>query len=293
MISTVTPKQTIVPCKSVTDLTAGNKSVPCLFNGSMSVVASSEWSADHGLQHCILNRVHPRPTVGSSAWCAGVNDDKQYIVASCDEPRMFTGIATQGRSAHNQRVTSYTVRFTMDNVTWYNLCGGAKIVANTDADTVVAYKFEPAICARSIAIHPVTFNEHISMRCELYCMPVMSFPRTQMGSCSIGNRDLQTIVQAGTQPRVATRQVAFPRSFMCVPQVSCGIRILDCNTPGSPCYTTRVSVTASNITCTGFTCTFTTWSDSNVYDATIDYVAEDCGTVPVVCQENTVSPICP
>ncbi|GAM25438.1 hypothetical protein SAMD00019534_086130 [Acytostelium subglobosum LB1] len=267
-----------------------NKGSPCIYNGSLNVVASSEFDANHGPQHCVLNSVNPRPTIGASAWCVGANDANQYIVASCDTPRMFTGIATQGRAnEYNQWVTSYTIRYTQDNVTWYNLIGGAKIAGNSDANTVVAYSFEPPIYATSIALHPVTFNTHMSLRWELYHLPLNTFPSTQIGSVSIGNRDLNAVVPGTASPRTATRQVTFPKAFLSAPTVALCLRHLDANSPSSPCYTTRIQCTASNITTTGFTCTFTTWADSNVYDATCDFVAEDGIKMQTVLPQNTVS----
>eukprot|EP01133_Synstelium_polycarpum_P019421 gene19421-23255_t len=283
--------QTLVFCPNGTkDLLA--KSVPCLKSASLTVRASTEYAADYGVQHCTLDFIHPR--TGSSAWCAGANDANQFIVASCPEPRMFTGVATQGRYDADQWVTSYMIRFTLDNVTWYDFMGGNKIAANSDRNTAVAHKFDPPICARSIAIHPLTWSGHVSMRCEFFAAPVETHPKIQMGTVFIGNRDLNGVFPVSTAARSAVKQVKFKETFMFAPMVSCGLTLIDANSMSNPCYTSRISVVVTNISTTGFTCTFNTWSDSNVYDLQADYVAVDSGAVSAPkLKENTVSTVYP
>lgn len=52
-----------------------------------------------------------------SAWSAGTNDDKQWLQIDLGNPNtVVTRAATQGRNAHNQWVTTYSLQFSGDGL---------------------------------------------------------------------------------------------------------------------------------------------------------------------------------
>eukprot|EP01133_Synstelium_polycarpum_P007679 gene7679-8986_t len=273
------------------EVVANGKVAPCIKTASVNLRVSSSYDADSSIGSCSLNYVTARPDVCSSAWCASRNNDSQYIIASCENPRMFTAISTQGRGIDQdteQWVVSYKLRFSVDNITWYNFNGSERIMANEDRDSIVTYSFDPPIYARSIALHPLAWNNNISMRWELFHLPFDHYPSIQSGTTTIGNRDLNAYSLLGqSNPRTASRQVVFPKPFLATPIITIGIKHLDCKGQ-IPQFVTRVKVTADNITPTGFTATFSTWSDTTIFDASIDYVAE-CHSIPPALPDNTIS----
>ncbi len=79
------------------------------------------------------------------------------------------GVATQGRSDFSgQRVTSYTVKLSIDGTTWFDVPG--TFTANTDDNTVVTNWFGQ-YHARYVRIYPQSSVSHMSMRAEVLSIP--------------------------------------------------------------------------------------------------------------------------
>ncbi|KAN0032273.1 hypothetical protein ACTFIV_006155 [Dictyostelium citrinum] len=246
-------------------------SVPCLANALLNLRSSTDYNADHGVKNCILNYSNSKDASrfdGSESWSSSILDKNQYIVAGSDSVKHFVAISTQGRGDLDQWVTSYKLRYSLDNVNWIEYNNGQVFTANKDRNSIVTINFNPPIKARSIAIHPQTYNNHISLRWELYALPVKSYssPSIQVGQISIGDRSLNT----GTGMRNITRHVQFPMQFLSVPMVSIGCKKVDAHTDGGQM---RWEGVAENVTVDGFDLTFITWGNNTVYDLTFDYVA--------------------
>ena len=54
----------------------------------------------------------------SGAWLAASNEAGQWLQIDLGEERLLTNFATQGRPSSAQWVTSYTILFSSDSVTW-------------------------------------------------------------------------------------------------------------------------------------------------------------------------------
>ncbi|KAM9953492.1 hypothetical protein ACTFIW_006854 [Dictyostelium discoideum] len=246
-------------------------SVSCLANALLNLRSSTDYNADHGVKNSILNFSNSKDAGrfdGSESWSSSVLDKNQFIVAGSDSVKHFVAISTQGRGDHDQWVTSYKLRYSLDNVNWVEYNNGEIINANKDRNSIVTINFNPPIKARSIAIHPQTYNNHISLRWELYALPVKSYsnPSVQVGQVSIGDRSLNS----GTGSRKIVRHVQFPIEFLSVPIVSIGCKKVDAHTDNGQM---RWEGKSENITTKGFDLTFITWGDNTVYDLTFDYVA--------------------
>ncbi|EGC33264.1 hypothetical protein DICPUDRAFT_56540 [Dictyostelium purpureum] len=243
-------------------------SVACLFNSLLNLRTSTDHNADHGAKNSMLNFTNSKEANrfdGSESWSASINDDKQYIMAGSLVVSEFVAIATQGRGDFDQWVTSYKIRYSYDNVQWFDYNNGQIFKGNTDRNTVVTHVFPQPLRARSIALHPVTFNAHISLRWELYAKsPESNF--VQVGTVSIGDRTLNS----GNGPREAVRHVDFDRPFGKVPKVALGTTHVDGTTDNNQL---RYRVDVVNVTATGFDVKFSTWVNNIIYDITVDYVA--------------------
>eukprot|EP01132_Coremiostelium_polycephalum_P007796 gene7796-9595_t len=159
---------TVSPCGTV-------GSVPVIYNGLVNLRSSSEYNANHGVQHAILNyktdaKIGPGAD-GSDSWSAQFLDQQQYILAGSVVPLEYLAIQVQGRGDADQWVKTYKIRYTLDNVNWREYNGGQIINANSDRNTISTFTFPAPLRARSIALHPLSWNNHISLRLELYARP--------------------------------------------------------------------------------------------------------------------------
>ena len=81
-----------------------------------AITASSVYGAStHRSWEARLNNV---PKGNSGAWSAASNKAGQWLQIDLGEERLLTNFATQGRPSSAQWVTSYTILFSSDSVTW-------------------------------------------------------------------------------------------------------------------------------------------------------------------------------
>ncbi|EGC39121.1 hypothetical protein DICPUDRAFT_52865 [Dictyostelium purpureum] len=243
--------------------------VQLISNALCHLRTSTNWNADHSQDNCVLNYTNDKSTTrdGAEAWCASILNTDQYIVAGCENPRTFVAVALQGRGDLDQWVTSYKIRYSLDNVTWSEYRNGAAIQGCADRNTVNTHYFDTPIRARSIAIHPLSWNTHISLRCEFYTKPVLT-AFTQVGQVNSGNN---TPMLSGSGDRNVVVPVTFPVEFSKVPDIALNLQYIDCTADSN--NQVRVKVDPKNITTKGFDAVFATWSDSKAYRLIADYSA--------------------
>ncbi|XP_078586385.1 uncharacterized protein LOC144868269 [Branchiostoma floridae x Branchiostoma japonicum] len=111
--------------------------------------------------------------VWAGSWCAGQNNNQQWLQVDVGVETTVAGVITQGRSSNTfpQRVTSYKLRFSRDGSTWstyLDKLGHEKVFSgNTDRDTEVRHLLDPPVTARYVRFWPQTWNQHVSMRVEV------------------------------------------------------------------------------------------------------------------------------
>ncbi|EGC39122.1 hypothetical protein DICPUDRAFT_75318 [Dictyostelium purpureum] len=230
---------------------------------------SSNYSANNSQDNCFLNYTNDKLTSkgASESWSASIINNAQYIVAGCENPRTFVAVALQGRGDLDQWVTSYKIRYTLDNITWIDYRNGAAIQGCVDRNTVIIHYFDTPIRARSIAIHPITWHVHISLRCEFYTKPNLT-PFTQVGQVNSGNN---TPMLSGSGEYNVVVPVTFPVEFHKIPDITLNLQYIDCTAPQN--NQVRVKVDPKNVTTKGFDAVFATWSDSKAYRLIADYSA--------------------
>ena len=88
------------------------------------ISASSEWAGNHAASQARLNFQAGQGKTGS--WSAKNNDQTQWLQVDLKAVAELTGIATQGRNAHSQWVTSYKLQYGNDGVSfdYYRLQDG-------------------------------------------------------------------------------------------------------------------------------------------------------------------------
>ncbi|KAK5575526.1 hypothetical protein RB653_006659 [Dictyostelium firmibasis] len=251
--------------------------VPLCFNSLVSLRTSTNFNAVHTQFNSLLNYKNgaPNTQAGAEAWCAAINDANQFIVAGVDTPKTFVAVSIQGRGDADQWTTSFKVRYTLDGITWTDYRNGGALPGNTDRSTVVTHFFDQPIRARSISICPLTFNNQVALRFELYSQPEKhSFTQVGQGITPGSNSVLNNLAPGSYEVLV---DVVFPVEFKFVPIIALTFDHLDTTSAaatGTTVYQqTRVGVTPIDITTKGFKARFYVWDGSRAYDLRADYVA--------------------
>jgi len=128
-----------------------------------NIKASSIWDANHGAARARPDTIRSGHKTG--AWSAKSNDQGQWIQADLGKVSRVTGVLTQGRQDYNQWVRKYELLYSNDGVTFTKY---GSFQGNEDRNTKVGHVLKPAIAARFIRIHPVSWYGHISMRFGLF-----------------------------------------------------------------------------------------------------------------------------
>ena len=80
------------------------------------ISASSQWDVNHAAIQGRLNFLAGGGKQGG--WSAGANNQNQWLQADLGNPRKVTKVATQGRNAADQWVTSYKVEYSNDGASF-------------------------------------------------------------------------------------------------------------------------------------------------------------------------------
>ncbi|KAM9954456.1 hypothetical protein ACTFIW_003998 [Dictyostelium discoideum] len=242
--------------------------VPCFAFACLNLRSSSDFDADHGVKQGILNFKYDRKGMGKGGegWKPSISDKNQFIIASSMIPMKFVKLDLQGSGNSESYVTSYIIRYSLNNKKWYEYKNGEIFKGNTDNESIVSQRLDPPIIARSISIHPVQWKNDIGLRWELYTKEFEELsPQIQMGTISIGDKTLGN----EKSPLEYTRKVQFDKEFIGVPKISLGIKSLDySNLNGQH----RCSVEAKNVTPKGFDCIFKRY-DNLINELSVDFTA--------------------
>ncbi|EGC40356.1 hypothetical protein DICPUDRAFT_146689 [Dictyostelium purpureum] len=246
-----------------------NSLVSLLANAQCHLRTSTNLDGNYTQSNSVLNFQNSKDARfdGSEAWCASVIDTNQYIVAGCEIPRTFVAVSIQGRGDADQWVTSYKIRYSLDNITWSEYRNGAAIQGSSDRNSINTHFFDNPIRARSVAIHPVTWNNHISLRFELYTQPSL-YTFTQIGHVDTGANG---VLNSGTGGREIVVPVTFPVAFSKIPEIAISIDLID--STADETNQTRILVETRNITTKSFECVFKTWHNSKIYGLRGDWTA--------------------
>ncbi|KAK5575543.1 hypothetical protein RB653_006676 [Dictyostelium firmibasis] len=249
--------------------------VPICANSRVNLRTSTNFNGVHTQFNSLLNYKNgaPNTQAGAEAWCAAINDANQYIVAGVDTPKTFVAVSIQGRGDADHWTKSFKVRYTLDGITWTDYRNGGALPGNTDRSTVVTHFFDQPIRARSISICPLTFNNQVALRFELYAQPEKySFTQVGQGVSPGVNSNLNN-----SGDNEVFIDVVFPVEFKSVPIVAITFDHLDTRSTNAPdtddFQQTRVGVQATNITTKGFKARFYVWGGCRAYDLRADYVA--------------------
>ncbi|KAK3712179.1 hypothetical protein QZH41_017353, partial [Actinostola sp. cb2023] len=131
------------------------------------ITASSTYDVNHEPWRARLHY-----TQAAGGWVAGVQAPGQYLQVDLGKVNIISKVATQGRTAYDQWVTKYYLKYSHDGVSWESYRHGSNVKefhGNTDLNTVVTRKLPMSIKTRFIRIVETAWNgNHPSMRMELY-----------------------------------------------------------------------------------------------------------------------------
>ncbi|XP_073418928.1 probable carboxypeptidase X1 isoform X2 [Dendrobates tinctorius] len=113
------------------------------------------------------------------AWCAGEENQNQWLEVDARRLTRFSGVITQGKNSiwTDDWVTSYKVQVSNDTHTWKTCKNGTEVAifkANKDPETPVLNKLPTPMVGRYIRINPQTWFENgtICLRAEIMGCPL-------------------------------------------------------------------------------------------------------------------------
>ncbi|KAN0022125.1 hypothetical protein ACTFIU_004293 [Dictyostelium citrinum] len=238
---------------------------PILDTAQCSFRSSSNFNGSTTPFNSILNYQNSN---GCEAWSAAINDQNQFIVAGCEVPQTITHVAIQGRGDADQWVTGFRLRYSLNNSTWADYEGGAILQGNSDRSTIVYHKLNVPIRARSIAIHPVSWNGHISLRFEVYTERKYDCQGQNFYIDTRGDETLSNYT--GDWARV-TQHLTYSSVFPQVPSLGCSFTQYSC--PSAVNNRFSIATNSTNSAKTGFDCNFEALAGTKVNSFKTTYVA--------------------
>jgi hypothetical protein len=103
-----------------------------------------------------------------AAWFPLKQTVGQWWQMDVGSPRAVKGIRTQGRKGGDSWVQTYKVKWSLDEVTWNDVDGGASFNGNTNGFDTVTAMFSGVVVARFVRIYPQTKSgAYFGLRCAV------------------------------------------------------------------------------------------------------------------------------
>ena len=125
-------------------------------------------------------------------WAVQADDNKEqnpnnaWVGVDLLNTTKINGIVTQGNGLSQEYFTSFILKYSNDNVTFYDVDGGKIFDGNVDPNTHKKNYFNTPIRARYVRVYFKTFNNHASIRFALigfvrqnYNMKIINPPESQ------------------------------------------------------------------------------------------------------------------
>jgi hypothetical protein len=100
-------------------------------------------------------------------WCSGSNSVGQWIQLDNGKIGSISGVITQGRKDADQWVKSFKVKYKDESGSWWDV-DGKTFTGNVDKNSKVTTTFSKPVRARYIRIYPQEWNDHMSMRADMF-----------------------------------------------------------------------------------------------------------------------------
>jgi len=115
---------------------------------------------------------HNRGRLDQTGWSSQHNTWGQWYQMDNGAPTVITGVAIKGRACCSQWVKTFKVLAFTPDEKWVWVDNQKVYQGNFDQETQVIVDFDNPIQARSVRIYPVSWSNHMSMRCEVRCANV-------------------------------------------------------------------------------------------------------------------------
>ncbi|XP_039609502.1 neuropilin-1a isoform X1 [Polypterus senegalus] len=147
---------------------------------SDQITASSQYNTDWSLERSRLN-------YRENAWTPASDNTKEWIQVDFGFLRMISAIGTQGATSKETKliyyVKSYKVDVSSNGEDWITVKDGSKhkiFQGNTNPTDVVVGHLSKPILTRFVRIKPLTWQEGIAMRFEIYGCKISDYPCSGM-----------------------------------------------------------------------------------------------------------------
>ncbi|EDO43742.1 predicted protein, partial [Nematostella vectensis] len=104
----------------------------------------------------------------TAAWIPDASDGSPWLQVDLGRQYMICAVGTQGHPSGGQWTTAYRLTTSLDNKIWENIENSKELPGNTDRNTVVVHWFKQIIAARFVKIKPLSWNNAICMRAQIY-----------------------------------------------------------------------------------------------------------------------------
>lgn len=100
-----------------------------------------------------------------SAWRAAKDNTSQCVRWDFGSVKRLVKVQTRGNAVEPSWVTEYDLSHSMDGSTWTRL-NDPTLLGNMNRDGLQENDLNPPVVARYVRLHPLAWNEHISLRAE-------------------------------------------------------------------------------------------------------------------------------
>lgn len=129
-----------------------------------AITASSYFMKNprHGLGQMWRTRIDNT----DNAWRAAVDDISQCVRWNLGSMKRITKVQTKGNVMEPYWVKQFQISHSADGNTWTRV--DRRFTGNCNKDGLAEHEFTQPLLAQYVRIHPLAWNEHISLRAELF-----------------------------------------------------------------------------------------------------------------------------
>ena len=140
------------------------KTFPGIQSGALIVKTSNIYANDETPDLARYNCIYNGKNYG---WCAYIQNTNQYFQVGSSIPFVYERLKMSGRQAINQFISSFSISYTLDGVTWLPYNNDQIFIGNSGSYEPIEIILQPFI-ARAVKILPKTWVNAIAGKFEFY-----------------------------------------------------------------------------------------------------------------------------
>lgn len=142
--------------------------------------ASSAWSGAKNGETC------HQGNLDEGGWCSENNKTGEWYELDNGSDAMIVGVVTQGRNCCDQWVKAFKVKVKTASGDWSWVDDQKVYDGNFDQNTKVLSDFNKPVMGRYVRIYPQSWNNHMSLRCDIRCANATAISDAKETSVNVG-----------------------------------------------------------------------------------------------------------